>query len=375
MNLLEVDGKRLFLEYGIPVPMGFLSKGALTFLPFGFPAVVKAQILSGGRGKAGGIRVVNDWTEMQKAVNDIVGMEISGHKVEEVLIERKVETAKELYVSITVDRSKRMPLVMASGSGGMDIENVADDKIFKEWVDPLIGLQPYILRSLINRLGLGTDSSGQFTALLQGMWRLFQDMDAEMVEINPVIMTPDGKFVAADSKVVIDDDSLFRHEELKASTGEKTDLERMASALGVALVTLDGDIGVIANGAGLTMATLDLLESNGGRGGVFLDLGGTDDPDKVRKALLLMVEAKPKAILINIFGGITKCDTVAEGLIGAMQESRFDIPIVARIKGVNEEKAVEMLAASSIVPKLSLEEAIKSVVKVASGGGRDVDND
>jgi len=367
MNLLEMEGKRLFMDYGIPVPEGVLSRGGPVSLPFGFPAVVKAQVPTGGRGRAGGVRIVRDMAELESAVREMIGMNIGGHAVTDLLIERKVESRKELYVSIAVDRSKRKPLIIASEVGGMDVESVPEDRIIRDWIDPWVGIQPFMLRRIILGLGLGKESSGQFRAIIQGVWRLFQDMDAELVEINPLIMTDGGRLIAADSKVVIDDDSLFRHEELRRSTGEMTSLEGMARDEGIAFVQLGGDIGVIANGAGLTMATLDLLTSGGGKGGAFLDLGGTDDPDKVKRAVLLMAKAKPKVVLLNIFGGITKCDTVASGLLQAYNEGDIDFPIVARIKGVNEDEAVAMLKGSKIKAALSLKEAVEAAVEIASG--------
>ena len=369
MNLLEIEGKRLFIDYGIPVPEGVLSRGGAVSLPFGFPAVVKAQAPTGGRGRAGGVRIVRDKAELESAVREIIGMNIGGHAVTDVLIERKVESRKELYVSIAVDRSKRKPLIIASEVGGMDIESAPEDRIIRDWIDPWVGIQPFMLRRFILGLGLGKESSGQFRAIIQGVWRLFQDMDAELVEINPLIMTDGGRLIAADSKVVIDDDSLFRHEELRRSTArEMTDLESIARDEEIAFVQLEGDIGVIANGAGLTMATLDLLTSSGGKGGAFLDLGGTDDPEKVKCAVLLMAKAKPKVVLLNIFGGITKCDTVASGLLQAYNEGDLDFPIVARIKGVNEDEAVAMLKGSKMKAALSLKEAVEAAVEIASGG-------
>jgi succinyl-CoA synthetase beta subunit len=369
MNLLEVEGKRLFFDYGIPIPMGRLSHGDAPSDFVRYPAVVKAQVPTGGRGKAGGIRVVTDVAELGKAVQEIIGTSIKGHKVWEVLIEEKIESRKELYISITVDRAKRMPIIMASAMGGMDVESVPEEKLFKDWIDPWVGVQPFLAKDMAYALEMEPEIAGQFLAVLQGMWRLFQDIDAELIEINPLAVTSDNRLIAIDSKVVIDDDALFRHEGFKKLSGDITPLEKKARDRGIAFVQLDGDIGVIANGAGLTMATLDFLAMHGGRGGVFLDLGGTDDPEKVKEALLLMAEAKPKVVLINIFGGITKCDTVASGLLQAFKDGGLDLPIVARIKGVNEQEAVEMLKGTRIQPVLSLDDAAKAAVKIAGGGG------
>lgn len=367
MNLLEAEGKRLFADFGIPVPGGMTSNGKGTIGAVSFPAVVKAQVPTGGRGKAGGIRIVENEKELHAAVEDIIGMRIKEYRVDQVLVEQKIESRMELFVSIAVDRSKRRPLIMASMMGGVDIEAVPNDKIFKEWVDPWVGLQPFIAKNIAFALELGPELMSQFQSILQNLWRLCQGMDAELVEINPLVVTPYNKLVAVDSKVVIDDDSLFRHDGFKRLAGDITPLERKARDKGIAFVQLDGNIGVIANGAGLTMATLDFLSMHGGKGGVFLDLGGTDDPEKVKEALLLMAEAKPRVILINIFGGITKCDTVASGLLQALEGGGIDVPIVARIKGVNEKEAVEMLKEAKIQAALSLDGATKAAVKIAAG--------
>jgi len=218
-------------------------------------------------------------------------------------------------------------------------------------------------------LGLKDGVARDFHAILSNLWRLFQEMDAELVEINPLVVKANGGMTAADAKVILDDDALFRHAAHRDYSANLTELEKKAKKKGITFVQLDGDIGIIANGAGLTMATLDFLTSHGGRGGVFLDLGGTDDPEKVKEALMLMAEARPKAVLLNIFGGITKCDTVAKGLLEAIQDEEINLPIVARIKGVNEKEAVELLKGSDILPVLSLDEATKEAVKLSSGGG------
>jgi succinyl-CoA synthetase beta subunit len=368
LNLLEAEGKRLFSEYAIPVPEGRLMSEPDSLEWITYPVVVKAQVPIGGRGKAGGIRVASTRLEAERAVKDILGMTIKGYRVEQVLVERKIDAQMELYLSIVVDRSKRRPIIMASRMGGVDIESVPDDKIERRWVDPWIGLQPFIARDLFFALGLNPSIMPRFQSLLLSLWRLYQATDAELVEINPLALTPDGMLIAVDAKVVIDDDALFRQERFQRVAGDITPLERKARDRGIAFVQLEGDIGIIANGAGLTMATLDFLTMHGGRGGVFLDLGGTDDPQKVKEALLLMAEARQKVILINIFGGITKCDTVATGLIQALKEGRIETPIVARIKGVNEKEAFQMLKDTNIRPALSLEEATAMAVEIARGG-------
>jgi succinyl-CoA synthetase beta subunit len=368
MNLLEIEGKRLFFDYGIPVPMGRLSHGEVPTDFIRYPAVVKAQVPTEGRGKAGGIRIVNDAGELERAIREIMSAPIKGYRVWEALVEQKIESQKEIYLSIAIDRTSRKPILMASAMGGMDIEGVPDEKIFKDWIDPWVGLQPFHAKDMAYALDLGPGTTGQFLAIMQGLWKLFLDVDAELVEINPLAITEDLRLIAVDSKVVIDDDSLFRHENYRKLPGDITPLEKKARDKGIAFVQLEGDIGVIANGAGLTMATLDLLGIYGGKGGVFLDLGGTDDPEKVKEALLLMAEARPKVVLINIFGSITKCDTVASGLLQAFQDSGLDMRIVARIKGINEQQAVEMLRDTKIKPVISLDEAVKAAVEMVGGG-------
>lgn len=367
MNLLEFEGKQLFAKYGISTPIGELYDGSSPLEGASFPLVVKAQVPIGGRGKAGGIRVVRDRKELDQALKEQLGMTIKGYRVQNVLVEENIESEMELYLSITVDRSMRKPVIMASAMGGMDIESVPDGEILREWIDPSVGLQPFVSDNLIRALELKGKLADQFRFVLESLWRLFQEIDAELVEINPLAVTVDKSLVAVDSKVVVDDDSLFRHERLRKHARAITPLERKAGEKGIAFVQLEGDIGVIANGAGLTMATLDFLMLHGGKGGFFLDLGGTDDPEKVKEALLLAVEARPKVVLINIFGGITKCDTVASGLLQAFNEGCIDLPIVARIKGVNEKEAIELLKDSKILPALSLDEAAKAAVDISSG--------
>lgn len=369
MNLLEYQGKHLFSEYGIPVPKGRLSDDPALLGEIAYPAVVKAQVPIGGRGKAGGIRTVDNPVELLEATESIGKMSIGGFRVNEVLVEQCIKAERELYLSIAVDRSRRMPLLIASGKGGMEIESVPECEILRQWIDPWVGVQPFMMRSLALSLGLQGDSAKSLANTISSLWRLFQGMDAELVEINPLVVQSDGSLVAVDSKVVLDDDALYRHGEIQENPMDITTIERKARERGISFVQLDGEIGVIANGAGLTMATLDFLTMHGGRGDVFLDLGGTDDPEMVKEALLLMAEAAPKVVLINIFGGITKCDTVAKGLIQALEGGRLDLPIIARIKGVNEAEAVDLLRKSEIRAALSLDEATRMAVELASDGG------
>ncbi|HUV61725.1 MAG TPA: ADP-forming succinate--CoA ligase subunit beta [Thermoplasmata archaeon] len=363
MKLLEYKAKELMRRYGIPVPEGSVvsSPDEITDIPG--PVMVKAQVLIGGRGKAGGIKPADNVEEARKWASSILGMDIRGYTTKEVLLEERIDVDREIYLGLTVDRGRRAVLFMASSDGGMDIESVPEDKMIMIPVDPLIGYQQYIGRRIASFVGLGGNQAKQMTALCGHLYELVVGEDAELAEINPLVVTKGGDVIAGDAKVTIDSDSLFRHGEYSGLKEDLTPLEQKAKELDIAFVQLDGNIGVIANGAGLTMATLDSLNMFEGKAGVFLDLGGTDDPEKVKEAMLLMVEAQPKVILVNIFGGITKCDTVARGLLEAMEERRISAPIVARIKGVNEEDAREMLRNAGMIPASGLSEAAELAAK------------
>ncbi|HIH01105.1 TPA: ADP-forming succinate--CoA ligase subunit beta [Thermoplasmata archaeon] len=363
MKLFEYKAKELMRRYGIPVPEGFVvsSPDQITEVPG--PVMVKAQVLIGGRGKAGGIKSAENADEAREVASSILGMDIRGYTTKEVLIEKRISIEKEIYLGVTVDRSRKSVLIMASASGGVEIESVPEDKILMAPVDPLIGYQTYIGRRVAAFVGLTGPQAKQLEAICRGLCDLVTKEDAELAEINPLVVTSDGEVVAGDGKVTIDSDALFRHEEYAGLKEDLTPLEEKARELDIAFVQLDGNIGVIANGAGLTMATLDSLNTYGGKAGVFLDLGGTDDPEKVKEAMLLMEEANPAVVLVNIFGGITKCDTVAEGLLEAMEEKGIEAPIVARIKGVNEEKARDMLRDAGMIPASGLSEAAELAAK------------
>jgi succinyl-CoA synthetase beta subunit len=257
-------------------------------------------------------------------------------------------------------------MLIASAEGGVEIESVPDEKLFKRTINPLIGIQPNVIRALSYKLGLTKEQMKDITKVIYGLWSVFTQEDADLAEINPLVLTPDG-FMAADAKLIINDDSLFRHADMEKVEEEYTPLERKARERGIAFVQLDGNIGVIANGAGLTMATLDVLSLYGGKAGTFLDLGGTDDPEKVKQAFEIIGEAPIDVVFLNIFGGITKCDTVAKGVVEAIKEKPLKVPIVARIKGVNEEEGKEILRNEGIGAFSTLEEAVQEAVKLAGG--------
>jgi len=374
VKLAEWRGKELFRKYGVPLPRGQVARSGaeaeqlvrLGAVPL--PCVVKAQVLSGGRGKGGAVRFANTPEEVQAAAEAILGLEFKGEKVKEILLEEKLSIGRELYLSITLDRSLRLPIVIASAQGGVEIESVDDAAIDRVPVDPFPGLVSYERRRISKALGLTGAPAASLDRLLPALWRLFQAEDAELVEINPLAIVGDG-LVALDAKVIIEDDAAFRHPEYADIRDDRTPLEEIAREKEIAFVQLDGNIGVIANGAGLTMATLDVLKEFGGNPGVFLDLGGTDDPKKVTEAFLLMAQARPRAVFLNIFGGVTRCDTVATGLVAAMQQvpasERF--PLIARIRGNNEKEGIEILRAAGITSIPSLKESAQAVVAAARG--------
>jgi len=374
VKLAEWRGKEIFRKYGVALPKGTVVRApsevadALRTAGVALPCVVKAQVLAGGRGKGGAVRFAATVAEAEEATKAILALEFKGEKVHEVLLEEKLAIGRELYVSLTLDRSLRLPLAMASAQGGVEIESVDEGAITRVWVDPFPGLVGYEKRRLVAAFGLTGALARSAETLLEQLWRIFDEEDAELVEINPLAVVGD-RVVALDAKVIIEDDASFRHPEYSDVRDDRTPLEEIAREKEIAFVQLEGNIGVIANGAGLTMATLDVLAEFGGRPGVFLDLGGTDDPKKVTEAFLLMAQAKPAAVFLNIFGGVTRCDTVAKGLVEAMTqvppESKF--PLVARIRGNNEAEGRAILQAAGVTSLTDLKESVQAVISAAGG--------
>jgi succinyl-CoA synthetase beta subunit len=365
LKFYEYRAKEVFRRYGIPVPKGQVVSSVEELSSPPLPAAIKAQVLVGGRMKAGGVKFAETAEEAQEAASRILGMSIGGYAVKRVLVEERLQIERELYLSVTLDRSARAAMIMASPDGGIDIEDVPEERIFKCHVPPLVGLQPYILRRLRGFMGLPGAQGKALGEVAASLYELFREEDAELAEINPLVLTSDGRLVAGDAKLILEDNALYRHPQYLDMDQELTPLEREASEKGIAFIQLGGDIGVIANGAGLTMATMDVLHLQGGRPGVFLDLGGTDDPEKVKEAFLLMMKAKPNVILLNIFGGITKCDTVALGVREAFEVAEAKIPTVARIRGVNEEEARDLLREAGMTAVLDMEEAAEAAVRLA----------
>lgn len=376
VKLTEGRGKELFRKYAIPVPQGTTvtsadaAEKAVREGTVPLPCVVKAQVLAGGRGKGGAVRFANTAEEARTAAAAILGSEFQGETVREVLLEEKASIERELYVSLTLDRSRRLPLLMTSSHGGVEIESVDDREIERQPVEPFPGLAGYERRRAARSLGLTGPASADLDRMLGNLYRLFDREDAELVEINPLAVVG-GRLLALDAKVIVEDDALFRHPEYAALHDDRTPLEEIAREKEIAFVQLDGNIGVIANGAGLTMATLDVLKEFGGAPGVFLDLGGTDDPKKVTEAFLLMAQAKPAAVFLNIFGGVTRCDTVATGLVAALgtvpAAERF--PLVARIRGNNEAEGIAILRAAGVTSVPDLKASALAVVAAAAGRG------
>ncbi|MCL5437942.1 MAG: ADP-forming succinate--CoA ligase subunit beta [Candidatus Thermoplasmatota archaeon] len=367
MNLYEYMGKEIFSSFGIPVPSGYVIHDVADLKPLSGSVVVKSQVLIGGRGKSGGIKFASDEAQLKEAVTGLLGTKIRGYTVSTLLIEEKINIAKEYYVSISLNRTERKPLIMASASGGVEIESVDPKEIYTRIIDPLTGYSDYIGREIVSFLGLQGEVASQFRSLLSKLYKVFKEEDCELAEINPLVLTAEGKVLAADAKVVIDSDSLYRHQKYNVTDPEKTPLELEAQGKGYSFVEMDGLIGVIANGAGLTMATLDALTLHKGNPRNFLDLGGTDSIDIVVNAFELVLKANPKAILVNIFGGVTKCDTVASGITAAKAKFNISRPIVVRLSGVREEEGREILKNNGIQAYSEMMPAIEAVVKAAGG--------
>ena len=372
VKLTEGRGKELFRKYGVSVPKGVTigtADAAAEAVRSGrvpAPCVIKAQVLAGGRGKGGAVRFAATPEEARSAAAAILGSSFQDETVREVLLEEKVAVARELYVAIALDRSQRLPVLMASARGGVEIESVEDAAIDRQLIEPFPGLAAYERRRTATVLGLQGALAAELDRLLVGLYQLFDREDAELVEVNPLAVVGD-RLVALDAKVIVEDDAAFRHPEYAAIRDDRTPLEELAREKDIAFVQLDGNIGVIANGAGLTMATLDVLKEYGGAPGVFLDLGGTDDPKKVTEAFLLMAKAKPKAVFLNIFGGVTRCDTVANGLVAALgtvpAAERF--PLVARIRGNHEEEGTQILRAAGVTSVPDLRASAQAAVEAA----------
>jgi succinyl-CoA synthetase beta subunit len=383
MDLLEYQGKQLFARHGIPVPEGRPATTVDEALDaadaIGYPCVVKAQVQIGGRGKLGGIKVAQNKDEAREHASNILGMDIRGLTVHEVWVEEASQIEDEWYCSIVFDRSAKAPLVMLSTKGGMDIEAVAEedpDAIATLHVDPLLGFQDFHGRRLAFDAGIPEDLVRPTGGMIAKLYEAFAAEDAMLLEVNPLIVTPERKLRALDAKVTLDDNALFRHAENAALRNPSAEdpQEQMAKERGLTYVKLDGDIGILGNGAGLVMSTLDVVAQVGGQPANFLDAGGGSKADAIVSAVeVILSDAKVKAVLFNIFGGITRCDEVANGLIEAFAQVKPQVPFVVRLDGTNDEEGRRLLAEADL-PGLHVEatmlEAAERVVELAKSGAK-----
>jgi len=355
MDLMEYQGKQVFAKFGIPV-----SEGRVATTPeearkaaeeLGTQVVVKAQVLTGGRGKAGGVKLAEDPADAEQKAKDIIGLDIRGHVVEKLWIEQASDIAKEYYLSITFDRGVKKPLFMFTTQGGVEIEEVAandPDALVRLHVDPLEGYQPWIARRLIYGAGVeDPNEQKQLAAIIEKLYRCFIESDAMLTEINPLIVTPDGVVKALDSKFTVDESALYRHPDIAEfrDTGAADPLEALAREKGVTYVKLDGSVGILGNGAGLSMSTVDVVVVAGGKPANFCDLGGGGSAQGVVDALEVITrDPQVKSIFFNIFGGITRCDEVARGILEALGQMQIEVPIVVRLDGTNAEEGRRILS-------------------------------
>jgi succinyl-CoA synthetase beta subunit len=381
MDLLEYQGKQVFARHGVPVPSGrhaqTVDEAAAAADDIGYPCVVKAQVQIGGRGKAGGIKVAQNRNEALEHAQAILGMDIRGLTVHELWVEAASDIASEYYASVVFDRSAKAPLVMLSTKGGMDIEEVADsdpEAIARLHVDPLLGFQEFHGRRLAFEAAVDADVVRPVGAMLTSLYELFVSEEATLVEVNPLIVTPERDVRALDAKVTLDDNALFRHSdnaELRDPSAEDPQ-ERMAKERGLTFVKLDGDIGILGNGAGLVMSTLDVVAQAGGSPANFLDAGGGSKAEAITSAVeVILSNENVKAVLFNIFGGITRCDEVARGLIEAFDQINPTVPFVVRLDGTNDVEGRKLLAEASlpnVFTESTMDAAAAKVVELAGSG-------
>jgi len=385
MNLHEYQAKQLFQEFGVSVPRGIKATSPQEAVSAAKElgskvCVIKAQVHAGGRGKAGGVKLAKSLEEVEQIAGQMLGSTLktiqtgeTGLPIHAVLVEEGLDIANELYLSVLVDRASKRVLFMGSSEGGMDIEEVAaktPEKLLTVKVDPVTGLQPYQCRQMGFGMGLGKNEVGHLVKVMTGLYNMFVARDASLVEINPLIVTGDGRLLALDGKLNLDDNALYRHKELAEMRDptQEDEREHIAHEIGLNYVALDGNIGCMVNGAGLAMATMDMVKLHGGEPANFLDVGGGATAEKVTKAFKLILSSdKVKAILVNIFGGIVRCDLIAEGIIAAVKEVGLSIPVVVRLQGTNVEAGRQMLADSgmNIIAAHDLTDAAKQAVNAA----------
>lgn len=378
MKLHEYQSKNIFAKYGIPIPKGRVAATAAEAKQIaeelGGRVVIKSQVLVGGRGKAGGIRLAKSPEEAEAMATQILGMEIKGLPVRKVLVDEAANINSEIYLGITNDRAARKPVMMASSAGGVEIEEVArltPEKIIRELIDPLLGLRDYQARDIAAAIDLPREHWRTFGRIARGLWEAYQSSDATLAEINPLVITSNNMLLAVDGKMVLDDNALFRHGDL----AEMRDLdveapsEIEARKYGLSYIKLDGNIGCMVNGAGLAMTTMDIIKLFGGEPANFLDIGGGAGHEKVAAALRIILSDKNvKAVLLNVFGGITRGDEVAMGVLAALDEIKTDVPMVVRLVGTKAEEGRQLLADADMITAQTLAEAAQKAVAVVKEG-------
>jgi succinyl-CoA synthetase beta subunit len=377
LKLHEYQSKRIFAEFGVPIPRGDVAttpeQARRITARLGKRVVVKSQVLVGGRGKAGGIRLADHPDEAERVADQILGMNIKGLTVKKVLVDEAADIATEIYLGIVIDRARRRPVMMASAEGGVEIEEVArtaPHRIVKIAIEPFLGLQSYQGRELAYGIGLPKELVRSFVKIAQGLYDAFVECDASLAEINPLVVTGEGGLLAVDGKMLLDDNALFRRFELAEmrDADEESPEEQEARRHGLSYVKLDGEIGCMVNGAGLAMATMDITKLYGGEPANFLDIGGGAQAEKVAAALrIILSDPNVKAVLFNIFGGITRCDEVATGILDALHEVPTDVPMVARLVGTNEKEGRQILAEAKMMTAATLAEAAQKAVAAARG--------
>ncbi len=380
MKLYEYQSRDLLSSFGVPVPKGEVTDNPTNAFDIaqdlGGKVVVKAQVLMGGRGKAGGVKLFNSAQEAADFTKELIGKRLispqnpAGMVVEKVLISELIDIEREFYIAVLLDRAEQKDVIMMSARGGMDIEEVAEKDpyaIVKLHVDPKWGLSDYEIRDAIKQSKIDTRAERQLISIIKKIYKAYKENDCTLIEINPCALTPDGKVIAADAKVAIDDNALFRHPNFAEVSSESAEdsIEAEAAKRGIAYVKLDGEIGVIGNGAGLVMLTLDEVARAGSEAANFLDVGGGAQSERVKECVeLVLMNENVKALLINIFGGITRGDEVAKGVVQAIQELNVKIPIVVRVEGTNAEQAKQILSGANLIPAGSVHEAAEKVVSL-----------
>ncbi|HEY59111.1 MAG TPA: ADP-forming succinate--CoA ligase subunit beta [Anaerolineae bacterium] len=380
MRLHEYQTKQIISKYGIEIPRGEIAVNSNAVKQIaeeiGSEVVIKAQVLVGGRGKAGGIRLAKSPEEAHELATEIISMVIEGFPVKKVLVEEAINFDDELYVGVATDRNCSLPVMIGSGQGGIDIEETvlsSTEKVFRVHIDPLLGLREYQIRSLALSIDLPREYWNTFSKIANGIWNIYLDHDALLVEINPLVITSDRRLLALDGKMNIDDSALFRHPELAdlqdLDKGKPAEIE--AKKHGLSYIKMEGNIGCLVNGAGLAMATMDILEFFGGKASNFLDIGGGASAEEITFALRIIIsDPNVEAILINIFGGITRCDEVAKGILTTLREIKPIFPVVVRLAGTNAKEGLAILNEEKIETAKSLVAAVKRAVELTKGAAK-----